>query len=168
MVDTILVTGAIGTVGSEVVRQLSKVTKGIVRAAIYSPNKIDTLKQIVNQSIEFVNLDYLGLKTVQALANVQKIFLVTTPLPNSVDIVSNLVKEAKKNGIKYIVKLSVMNSDAQPGYAMGKLHRQEKKIIEESKKPHTFLRPTSFMQNFVNYLVKPKEIKMFSTFTDMT
>jgi len=60
MVDTILVTGAIGTVGSEVVRHLSKVTKGIVRAAIYSPNKIDTLKQIVNQSIEFVNLDYLG------------------------------------------------------------------------------------------------------------
>ena len=151
MVDTILVTGAIGTVGSEVVRQLSKVTKGIVRAAIYSPNKIDTLKQIVNQSIEFVNLDYLGWKTVQALANVQKIFLVTTPLPNSVDIVSKLVKEAKNNGIKYIVKLSVMNSDAQPGYAMGKLHRQEEKIIEESKISHTFLRPTSIMQNFVNY-----------------
>ena len=169
MVDTILATGATGTVGSEVVRQLSKVTKEMGRAAIHSPNKIDTLKQIVNQRIEFVNLDHLEWKTVhEALANVQKIFLVTIPSPNSVDIVSNLVKESKKNGIKHIVKLSVMNADAQPGYAMGKLHRQEKKIIEESKKPHTFLRPTSFMQNFVNYLVKPKEIKMFSTFTDMT
>ncbi|MDF0681161.1 MAG: SDR family oxidoreductase [Candidatus Nitrosocosmicus sp.] len=152
MVDTILVTGATGTVGSEVVRQLSKVKNGIVRAAIHSPNKIDTLKQIDNHRIEFVNLDYLESKTVhEALANVQKIFLVTTPSPNSVDITSNLVKEAKKNGIKYIVKLSVMNADAQPGYAMGKLHRLEEKIIEESNIPHTFLRPTSFMQNFVNY-----------------
>ena len=60
MVDTIRVTGATGTVGSKVVRLLSKVTKEMVRAAIHSPNKIDTLKQIVNQSIEFVNLDYLG------------------------------------------------------------------------------------------------------------
>ena len=34
---------------------------------------------------------------------------------------------------------------------MGKLHRQEEKIIEESKIPYTFLCPTSFMQNFVNY-----------------
>lgn len=59
MVDTIPVTGATGTVGSGVVRQLSKVTKGIVRSAIHSPNKIDTLKQIVNQRIEFVNLEYL-------------------------------------------------------------------------------------------------------------
>ena len=44
-----------------------------------------------------------------------------------------------------------MNADAQPGYAMRRLHRQEEKIIEESKVPYTLLRPTSFMQNFVNY-----------------
>lgn len=59
MVDAILVTGATGTVGCGVVRQLSKVTKGIVRAAIHSLNKIGTLKQIVNQRIEFANFDYL-------------------------------------------------------------------------------------------------------------
>jgi ABC-type uncharacterized transport system substrate-binding protein len=48
-------------------------------------------------------------KTVhEPLANVQNIFLITIPSPNSVNIVSNLVKEAKKNGIKYIVKLSIM------------------------------------------------------------
>ena len=124
----------------------------MLRAAIHSSNKIGTLKQIVNQRIEFVNLDYLEWKTAhEALANVQKIFLVTIPLPNSVDIVSNLENESKKNGIKYIVKFSIMNADTQPGYAMGKLNKQEEKIIEESKIPHTFLRPTSFIQNFVNY-----------------
>ena len=34
---------------------------------------------------------------------------------------------------------------------MGRLHRQEEKIIEESQISYTFLRPTTFMQNFVTY-----------------
>lgn len=67
------------------------------------------------------------------------------------DIYSNLVKEAKKNDVKYIVKLSVMGADAEPGNTIGRLHRQEERIIEESGIPYSFLRPTAFMQNFVNY-----------------
>ena len=35
--------------------------------------------------------------------------------------------------------------------AIGLLHREEEKIIEESGIPFTFLRPSAFMQNFVNY-----------------
>ena len=39
MTETILVTGATGTVGSEVIKQLSKVMAGInIRAAIHSQN----------------------------------------------------------------------------------------------------------------------------------
>jgi uncharacterized protein YbjT (DUF2867 family) len=67
------------------------------------------------------------------------------------DIYSNLVKEAKKNDVKYIVKLSVMGADAEPGNTIGRLHRQEERIIKESGIPYSFLRPTAFMQNFVNY-----------------
>jgi uncharacterized protein YbjT (DUF2867 family) len=62
-----------------------------------------------------------------------------------------LIKEAKKYGIKYIIKLSVMNADAEPGYAFGRLHRQEEAIIEKSGISYTFLRPALFMYNFVNY-----------------
>jgi uncharacterized protein YbjT (DUF2867 family) len=35
--------------------------------------------------------------------------------------------------------------------AIGRLHIEEEKIIEESGIPFTFLRPSAFMQNFVNY-----------------
>jgi len=49
MVETILVTGATGTVGSEVVKQLSQRKENIhIRAAIHSQNKADTLKQIID------------------------------------------------------------------------------------------------------------------------
>jgi uncharacterized protein YbjT (DUF2867 family) len=68
-----------------------------------------------------------------------------------VDLTSNLVNEAKKTKIKYIVKQSVMGADAEPGITPSRLHRQAEKIIEESGIPFTFLRPNFFMQNFVNF-----------------
>jgi uncharacterized protein YbjT (DUF2867 family) len=43
--------------------------------------------------------------------------------------------------------LSSMAVDVEPEMAIGRLHRQEEKIIEESGLPYTFLRPTTFMQN---------------------
>lgn len=155
MVETILVTGATGTVGSEVVKQLSKRKENIsIRAAIHSQNKADTLKQIVTDDkvIELINFDYNEPTSIQkAIDKVDKIFLVTIPSNNSSNIVSHFAKEAERNGVEHIVKLSVMNADAQPGYAMGRLHREEGKIIEEYQIPYTFLRPTTFMQNFINY-----------------
>jgi len=155
MVETILVTGATGTVGSEVVKQLSQLKENIsIRAAINSQNKVDNLKQIIDDEkrIQLVDFDYNEPTSIQkAINKVDKIFLVTIPSVSFSDNISNFVEEAKRNGIKHIVKLSVMNADAQPGYAMGRLHRQEEKIIEESKVPYTFLRPTTFMQNFVTY-----------------
>jgi uncharacterized protein YbjT (DUF2867 family) len=67
------------------------------------------------------------------------------------EIASSLIKEAKKNDVKHIVKLSVIDADAEPGIMITRLHRQEEKIIEESGIPYTFLRAGAFMQNFINF-----------------
>ena len=42
-----------------------------------------------------------------------------------------------------------MGADLEPGTTIGRLHRQEEKILEESGIPYTILRPNGFMQNFV-------------------
>jgi uncharacterized protein YbjT (DUF2867 family) len=152
---TILVTGATGTVGSEVVKQLvsspSSSGYNIIRAAVHSQNKADRFRQY--RGVEIVNMDYNKPETIaDALSHVNKLFLLTLPSPNMADISSGLVKEAKKkNDIKHIVKLSVMEAEAEPGTTIGRLHRQEEKIIEESGIPYTFLRSGAFMQNFVNF-----------------
>lgn len=153
MVETILVTGATGIVGSEVIKQLSGAMADInVKAALHSQNNVEKLHQIVDKRLKIVDLDYINPKTIaNAFNNIDKLFLLTLPGPNTVNRSASLVKEAKKYGIKYIVKLSVMNADAEPGYALGRLDRQEETIIEKSGISYTFLRPTSFMQNFVNY-----------------
>src|SRR3954453_8818348 len=67
------------------------------------------------------------------------------------ELSSSLIKEAKKIDLKHIVKLSVLDADAEPGIMIGRWHKQEVKNIEESGIPYTFLRPVGFMQNFINF-----------------
>lgn len=147
---SILVTGATGTVGSEVVKQLSDKGK-IIRAATRSASD-NTFRNL--NSVQVVQLDYNNPGTLAtAFKGVEKLFLLTPPQSTTVDFTSNLVREAKKAGVKYIVKQSVMGADAEPDITPTpiRLHRQAEKIIEESKIPFTFLRSNSYMQNFVNF-----------------
>jgi uncharacterized protein YbjT (DUF2867 family) len=150
LTETILITGATGTVGSEVVKQLS--AKGeniIVKAAARSAtdNTFENLNRVQVVQLDYDKPDRLAV----ALKGVDKLFLLTPFQSNMVDLTSNLVSEAKKAKVKYIAKQSVMGADAEPGITPGRLHRQAEKIIEESGIPFTFLRPNFFMQNFVNY-----------------
>jgi len=146
---TILVTGATGTVGSEVVRQLSTKGQMIIRAAARSANN-STFKDL--KSVEIVELDYNKPETLAtSFKDVDKLFLLTPFQSDMLDLTSNLLNAAKKSGVKYIIKQSVMGADAQPGITPGRLHRQAEKIIEESGIPFSFLRPNFFMQNFVNF-----------------
>src|SRR5918995_5637505 len=71
--------------------------------------------------------------------------------PDAIGHVSNVINEAKKSEIRHIVKLSAFGADSESIVSSLRLHRQTEKIIEESGIPYTFLRPTEFMQNFVNW-----------------
>ena len=153
MTETILVTGATGTLGSEVVKQLVSAKDQrkediIVKAAARSTND-DTFR---NLGVQIVQHDYNKPDSLSAaLRGVDKLFLLTPFQSNMVDLTSNLVNEAKNAGVKYIVKQSVLGADIEPGITPSRLHRQAEKIIEESGIPFTFLRPNFFMQNFITF-----------------
>ena len=151
MAETILITGATGTVGSEVVKQLlsAKGERKDIKAAARSAND-STFRNLGVQALE---LDYNKSDTLSAaLSGVDKLFLLTPFQSNMVDLTSNLVNEAKKAGVKYIVKQSVLGADdAEQAITPSRLHRQAEKVIEESGIPFTFLRPNFFMQNFVTF-----------------
>jgi uncharacterized protein YbjT (DUF2867 family) len=149
MVETILVSGATGTVGSEVVRQLSSSMDVNIKAAARSVEKI---KNLEGDKVKTVSIDYNKLESLkEALKNVDKLFLLTPDVPNAHELASNLVNEAKKAGVRYIVKQSVMGADEGADVGTMRLHREAEKIIEESGVPYTFLRPNEFMQNFINF-----------------
>ena len=145
----ILVIGATGTVGSEVVKQLASLGQN-VKASVHTQSKANKFKD--QNGIDTVSIDFYKPETIaDAFRHVDRVFLLTPPSPDMTNLYSTLITEAKKNDIKYIVKLSVIGADIEPGITIGRLHRQEEKIIEESGIPYTFLRSGAFMQNFVNF-----------------
>jgi uncharacterized protein YbjT (DUF2867 family) len=149
--ETILVTGSTGTLGGEVVKQLSSSTPAInIKAGVHSAQNVKKVKD--GDEVEVVLIDYNESDTLrQALKDVDKLFLLTPDVPNAAHLASNAVTEAKKAGIRHIVKQSVMGADLEADVGTMRLHRQVEEIIEQSEIPFTFLRPNEFMQNFVNF-----------------
>jgi len=143
----ILVTGAGGTVGSEVLKQLREAGQP-VRAAFHNPKKASEAKA---KGIDAAVLDFADRASIaNALHGVDKLFLLGATRPNQSQLEINVVQEAKKAAVKHIVKLSVLNA-AEEGFTFARWHRAVEKAIEASGMPYTFLRPTGFMQNFINY-----------------
>ncbi|MDX5348063.1 MAG: SDR family oxidoreductase [Hymenobacteraceae bacterium] len=150
MQDTILVTGATGTVGSQVVRELSNY-EGHVRAGVHSIIKGEKLKQYPDTSI--VELDCNRPETFEAaFTGVTKLFLLTPFAEDQVEMAKHLVDAAKKAGVKHIVRLSASGAGSENGIQLGRWHREAEQYIEQSGIAYTFLRPASYMQNFVNYM----------------
>jgi uncharacterized protein YbjT (DUF2867 family) len=80
MGDTILVSGATGTVGSEVVKQLSSHTDINIKAAGRS---IKRIKHLEGDKVKTVGLDYNKLESMKETSkDVDNLFLHTPDVPN--------------------------------------------------------------------------------------
>jgi uncharacterized protein YbjT (DUF2867 family) len=149
--ESILVTGASGNIGSEVVNLLLAVAPAVsIKADVHSRQNVKKVKD--GDRVKVIPIDYNESDTLrQALKDVDKLFLLTPDVPNAAHLASNAVSEAKKAGIRHIVKQSVMGADLEADVGTMRLHRQVEEIIEQSGIPFTFLRPNEFMQNFINF-----------------
>ena len=140
----ILITGASGNVGREVVKQALAVGLEI-RATFQSP----AVAAQAPAGLEGVIMDYAKPETIRAaLHGVEKIFLVGPPVRELSALEANFVKEVRAAGGKHIVKLSALGG-RESTFPSG--HRDSEENIEASGLPYTFLRPNGFMQNLVNY-----------------
>ena len=140
----ILITGASGNVGREVVKQALAVGLRI-RATFQSPD----IAAKAPAGLEGVIMDYAKPETIRAtLQGVEKIFLVGPPIRDLPAMEANFVKEVRAAGRKHIVKLSALGG-RESIFPSG--HRDSEENIEASGLPYTFLRPNGFMQNLVNY-----------------
>jgi uncharacterized protein YbjT (DUF2867 family) len=140
----ILITGASGNVGREVVKQALAVGLQI-RATFQSP----AAAAKAPAGLEGVIMDYAKPETIRpALHGVEKIFLVGPLARDLPELEANFVKEVRAAGRKHIVKLSALGGRES---MFPKGHRDSEENIKSSGLPYTFLRPNGFMQNLVNY-----------------
>ena len=140
MVSNILVIGATGNVGREVVRLLSVVDYPVTAAV---RNIIDAQKSF-GSNVRCVPFDFTNPHTfTDAFAGINKLFLVRPPAIADIHKITPALEAAKRSGVKEIVFLSIIGADKNrivPHYAI-------ERSIEQLNMPATFLRCSFFMQN---------------------
>ena len=140
----ILITGASGNVGKEVVKQIAQ-TGAQVRAAFQSEGKA----LAVPSGVETVTVDYNQPETLRvALEGVDRVFLVGPPTAELPELERKAMDVIVRSDVRQVVKLSAMGGrDA----IFPRQHAESEAYIQSSDVPYTFLRPNGFMQNLVNY-----------------
>jgi uncharacterized protein YbjT (DUF2867 family) len=142
----ILVTGASGSVGSEVLRVVMKTgqpAKAMVRAVEEARNAPAGVAAVVADFADKASLQ-------QALRGIATVFLVCSPIPQLVELESNMVDACVEAGVKHVVLNSALGAGdydkSFPGW-----HRQVEDKLRASRLPWTILRPNSFHQNTAMY-----------------
>lgn len=140
---TILITGATGNIGGEVIKHLVK-KKLPLRALVRDRHKASKLEA---QGVELAQGDFSLPDTLDAaLLGVEKAFLVMPNAPHQVELESNFIDAAQRSGVRHVVKLSVMGAGELPS-TFQKWHRQIEEHLEASGITWTHLRPNMLMQN---------------------
>ena len=149
----ILISAAGGKVGQHVLAQLAQ--KNIsARAGVHSEEKAAALRKTGGEAVV---LDFESPASISAaLKGVEKLFLVTPGSPDQGRFEENLLAEAKKVGVKHIVKMSGKISERDTaGFSVW--NRAAEKRITESGIPYTILRGNYFMQNLFGSAAQIKQ-----------
>lgn len=155
----VLITGATGNVGTEVIKSLENIDHQLdIYAGVRNSNE-DRLK-LSNYKVNFSLFDFTNATTYKtALDGCEILFLLRPPQISEVEkYFKPIIDSCKENGVKHIVFLSVQ------GVEKSKIipHHKIEQLIVDSKIPYTFIRPAYFMQNFTttlhNDLVNKKRI----------
>lgn len=145
----VLITGAVGNVGMEVIKSLSKLARGFeIIAAVRNIEK-DKI-QLAEFRTALKEFDFTDTDTFQpALQDCDVLFLMRPPqISNVGKYFKPLIDAAIREGVSHIVFLSVQGVEKSSVIP----HHKIEKLIVESKIPYTFLRPAYFMQNFTTTL----------------
>lgn len=144
----ILVVGATGTIGSELVKILRAGDVQIM-TLVRDPGKAALLQQL---GVRTATGDLTKPETLDvALDGVDKIFLVIPPSPQMAQVEGNLLIAAQKAQVKHLVKISVSGASPSSDESLARWHGQADEKIKESNIPYTFLKPTMFMQNLLAF-----------------
>jgi uncharacterized protein YbjT (DUF2867 family) len=140
---TILVSGATGNIGGEVIRHLLE-QKAAIRALVRDRQKASKLAE---QGVELAQGDFTQPDSLDAaMQGIDTAFLVMPNDPHQVQLESNFIDAAQRAGVAHLVKLSVLGAGDIPS-AFQQWHRQVEEHLEASGMTWTHLRANMLMQN---------------------
>ena len=141
----IVVTGATGHVGNELVRLLSEKNVS-VRALTRNPRRARPMRGVDWTKGDLADADSLR----DLFRGASRMFLLT---PNSEDmriLQVNAIAAARAAGVGHVVKGSALGASDHSKSPIGRAHYDVEKALQESGIAWTILRPHVFMQNFLD------------------
>jgi uncharacterized protein YbjT (DUF2867 family) len=144
----ILVTGASGTNGIELIKQLSE-TGAAVRGMIRKPHN---RANGALPGVEFVTADFDDTATIRrALEGVERAFLVTNSTERAEAQQLGFVEVARASGLRHIVYLSQLHAAADSPVRYLRYHAAVENAIASSGMAFTNLRPNLYMQGLLGF-----------------
>jgi uncharacterized protein YbjT (DUF2867 family) len=145
----VLITGATGNVGMEVIKSLQLFANQLDIIAGVRDFEKDREK-LAAYKVSFKLFDFENVSTyLPALRQCDTLFLLRPPQLSDVNkYFKPLINAAKEVGVKHIIFLSVQGVEKSTIIP----HHKIEKLIVESGIPYIFLRPAYFMQNFTSTL----------------
>ena len=142
----ILVTGATGLNGSELVRRLS--ARGIPsRALTRTVTKAQFLATLPH--VEVVEGDMARPESLAAaLKGVDRAMLISSSDPTMLDVQSSFIEAARKAGVRHVVKLSGIIPELDSPFRFARMHADAEKRLEASGMAFTHLRAGEFMPSY--------------------
>jgi uncharacterized protein YbjT (DUF2867 family) len=140
----LLVTGATGTTGMEVLRAL-KDRGAEARALVRDETKAHHLRDLGFMPVtgDLGDPRTLG----PALEDVERAYLVAPASPMQSELELAFLETAKGAGVKHVVKLSVIGASEEAPGRFARSHGRVERALKESEMAWTLLRATGFMQN---------------------
>ena len=143
----ILVTGATGTNGREIIKALA--SQGVsVKAMVRSAKEGEDFANGVT-AVEGDFDDEASLVT--ALAGVERAFLLTPSTEHAEAQQLRFVNAAARAGVRHIVKLSQFAANTDSPVRFLRYHAAVEQAIQQSGMAWTFLRPNLFMQGLLQF-----------------
>ncbi|MCF0055961.1 SDR family oxidoreductase [Dyadobacter sp. CY356] len=148
---SILITGATGNVGKELVKYLA--TKEVpFRAMVRSMDRSKDLESITLPGVEIIKGDFNDPESLEnEIKGIEKAFLLTNSSELAEQQQTAFVMAAARAGVKHIVKLSQWAADVNSPVRFLRYHAVIENLIKESGMAYTFLRPNLFMQGLLGF-----------------
>ncbi len=151
MKSTTLITCATGSVGSKVVNILEAQGEP-VRAGVH---RMECAPKVNAQITDVAALDFSDSRSIEAaVTSVRQVCLITPHTNKQVEWASLLIDKAKGAGVKRIVRLSGLAAAMGPEVQVGRWMKTVESYLADSGLEWTIIRPSPFMQNFLNLYPK--------------
>ena len=142
----IVITGATGTIGSEIVRELAA-SGAQVRAVTRNPEQAQ-----VPTGVEVIRGDYRDLDSMAAaMAGADAVFIVGVLGPEDAETDHALVGTARDAGVRRIVKLSAIGTGDPELGRVGTWHLPGEAAARDSGLEWIVLRPSTFASNTLSW-----------------